>query len=156
MYSLANSVMSTVNRWMVGLFFCTLCVLPPFSCFAESGSSGDEITGGFRFVSPAEKGESRWKVEGDHAKFLSEEVIEISPVRATIHHSEENPYIIHAPWARLNKTTKDVWTDSAIEILQGNSKLTGVGLKWESARKEIKILSHVKMILYLDEVSKLN
>lgn len=109
------------------------------------GSGADEITGGFRFVSPAGEQKNRWKVEGDRALFIDQNVIEVSPVRATVSISEGEEMIIKMPWARLNRTTKDVWTDASIEVIKGKSRLTGVGLRWNTHDKNVKILKRVRM-----------
>jgi hypothetical protein len=124
------------------------------SCFAEGESSGDEITGGFRFASPGAGDQYRWKVEGDRARFISKDVIEISPVKAIVWSEKESEYLIKADWARLDKTTKDIWTDSPVEIIKGNSKMTGVGLKWFTAKKRVRILKDVKMTLDLGEAKQ--
>jgi len=105
----------------------------------------DEITGGFRFVSPADEQKNRWKVEGDKALFISTDVIEISPVRATVSISQGEEMIINMRWARLNRTTKDVWTNSPIEVIKGKSRLTGIGLRWNTHDKSVKILKQVRM-----------
>jgi lipopolysaccharide export system protein LptC len=118
---------------------------------ADEGSSREEITGGFRFASPGFKDGYRWKVEGDRARFISPEVIEISPVRAVISSETESEYVIKMDWAQLNRTTKDVWSDAQVEVIKDNSKMTGIGLRWYTARKLVRILKNVKMTLDLGD-----
>jgi LPS export ABC transporter protein LptC len=115
-------------------------------------SNADEITGGFRFVSPAGEQKNRWKVEGDRALFIDQNVIEVSPVRATVSISEGEEMIIKMPWARLNRNTKDVWTNASIEVIKGKSRLTGVGLRWNTHDKNVKILKKVRMEIDSDEL----
>lgn len=154
----------SIQRSILKIFFSTFFLSPiPYSLLSAgfvagspvfAASSGDEITGGFRFVSPGVGNEKRWKVEGDRAEFISEDLIKISPVRAVVYGEKEPDYFVKADWARLNKVTKEVWTDSAVEITRGNSKLTGMGLHWEMAKKQATIMSHVKMMLSQDEAKQ--
>lgn len=111
----------------------------------------DEITGGFRFISPGLSDQNRWKVEGDKARFISRKIIEITPARAVVYNGSVQEYFINAEWARMNKVTKDLWTEGNVEIVRGNSKITGKGLRWETNKKQVSILSDVKMSLSMDE-----
>ena len=128
-----------------GIFFFS------FSSSLWAKRMKDEITGGFRFVSPGLSGQKRWKVEGDKAKFISQKIIEVTPARAVVYNGTTPEYFIKADWARMNKENKNIWTEGKVEIIRGNSKITGKGLNWETDKKQVSILSDVKMTLSMNE-----
>ncbi|MBI1871470.1 MAG: LPS export ABC transporter periplasmic protein LptC [Chlamydiae bacterium] len=114
-------------------------------------SSTGEITGGFRFVSPGFENQKRWKVEGEKAQFLPGDEIEIRPVHGIVYGRNEPDYLIETEWARVHQTTKDIWTDAPVKIIRGNTKVTGLGLRWNTGKKTARIVSQVKMNLDLGE-----
>lgn len=135
--------------YMQVILFCIF-----FAGLVYAKNAVDEITGGFRFVSPGVEGQKRWKIEGDKAKFISLKVIEVVPVRAIVYNGQDPEYCIRTDWARMNKDTKSVWTDAPVEIIKGDSRVTGIGLRWKTKKKRVTILSHVKMTLDVDEAKQ--
>ncbi len=141
----------SIGRWVIVCLVLDGIFLFPFTSFLYAKTIRDEITGGFRFVSPGLSDQKRWKVEGDKAKFISKKIIEITPARAVVYNGSKPEYFIKAEWARMNKLTKDVWTEGRVEIIRGSSKITGKGLRWKTEQKQVSILSDVKMSLSMDE-----
>ncbi|MBI1883885.1 MAG: LPS export ABC transporter periplasmic protein LptC [Chlamydiae bacterium] len=134
---------------------CMLCAsffLPILVNGVETGSTGDQITQGFRFVSPGFENEKRWKVEGDEAQFLSDDKIEIRPVRAVVYGRNEPDYFIESSVGYVDKNTRDVWTEAPVEITRGDFKLTGVGMYWETLKRTAVIHKNVKMVVDSSEM----
>ena len=128
-----------------------LLLISMMMLYGGVGAGEDQIKGGFRFVSPASDKNERWLVEGDQAIFIDKEVMEISPVKATIGRAADTPMIVLMERARFNRRSKRVWTQSDVEILWGHSRLTGTGLQWNPAEKKVTILKDVKMTVDLEE-----
>ena len=110
---------------------------------AQDQPLGDEITGGFKFASPAFEKEGRWKVEGDKAKFISSEIIEVSPVRAVVYGNGSPDILIRMDRAQINRSTKDVWSDAV-----------ATGMQWDTAKKVVTLLKDVKMKIDVEEAKQ--
>lgn len=152
-----------MRNFRFGIRFCieVLSVLISLSIIffkevqAEDQPLGDEITGGFKFASPAFEKEGRWKVEGDRAKFISADIIEVSPVRAIVYGNDGPDIFIRMDWAQIDRNTKDMWTDAIVEIQRGNSTVTANGMRWETSKKIITLLKNVKMMIDVEEAKQL-
>lgn len=107
--------------------------------------NADEITEGFSFSSPEIEGGTKWKVEGDRVNFLQNNLIEIIPVRAVVTTDQGKIYRIYSDWAHYDKQTQIVQSEANVEVLQGTSRLKGVGFIWNPQKNEISVLKEVDL-----------
>lgn len=109
-----------------------------------------QVKNGFSLVAPGMDENSRWKVDGDSANFMSDGRIEVLGVRAQVVDDKGRVNKIYAEKAYVDRSTGKVETDVFVRMSREGLDITGTGLVWEPDKKIIHIEKDVRIVMKSD------
>lgn len=109
---------------------------------------GQRVRDGFRRYIPDSEGDVQWELEGETARFLSSRLIEIVSLTAISHDPKVRNLVINVDQVVFDMETKEVTADAGrVTVRRDNMVLTGRGLSWVPANKEIRVLEDVRLLI---------
>lgn len=114
----------------------------------ESDYPGQQISGFIRYI-PDDDGDIDWELKGSRAHFLSPELVKIKDLVAISHDQDIGDLRIQVDRVLYNTRTevanaKGEW----VNIRRGNNMvLTGKGIVWLPAEKQIRVLENVRVLI---------
>ena len=101
-----------------------------------------------RFSETEESGRKRWEVRGTRAESQSADVIRIYDVRATFVRDNGDEICMYTAACDVNRTTREIQTDLHVDIIQGDSILSGVGMRVNHAVKRFQLFKDVTIVTF--------
>ena len=121
---------------------------PPVDALPTPVPPASRVSGGFSRYIPDSRGEIEWEMKGSAARFLSTAEIEIRDVEMTALNPRLEGLTISVDIVIFNTKTKVARSDQGrVTVRRGNSVLTGRGLLWTPAWKEIRIFEDVRVLI---------
>ncbi len=99
----------------------------------------------FRFPRFGENGYTQWVLNGAEGIYDSEEQIRVTDMGLRVYTGDERMAVemsLDSPAATLRLKENKAFSDSVIEIVGRNFKITGLGWTWDGTSKEIEVLEH--------------
>ena len=128
------------------LFSLSLCL----ATTSFVGAAIDDITPSapvknFRYPRFGENGYVQWVLKGSEGIYDSEEQIRVMGMGLRLYTGDERMTVemsLDSPEATLRLQDNKAFSDSAIEIVGQNFKITGIGWTWDGNTREIEVLEH--------------
>ena len=126
--------------------------LIPFYAEAKSNDKkGDEIIDaisvkrGITVTEIVESGKEIFEFTGSHAESVSEDLLRVYNVRATIIQSDGSEIIIMTELAYYNRDKRELTTDKYVEIISGDGVMTGIRMYLNTEKKIFRLLKDVQI-----------
>ena len=92
-----------------------------------------------------ESGKEIFEFTGSHAESVSEDLLRVHNVRATIIQSDGSEIIIMTELAYYHKKKRELTTDKYVEIISGDGVMTGIGMYLNTEKKMFRLLKDVQI-----------
>ena len=134
------------------IFSVIIIFLMPIYAEAESNEKKDEeiidgvsIKRGITVTEIEESGKEIFEFTGSHAESISEDLLRVHHVRATIIQSDGSEIIIMTELAYYNRDKRELTTDKYVEIISGDGVMTGIGMYLNTEKKIFRLLKDVQI-----------
>lgn len=117
-------------------------------CMSVFVWSEDMVTGGFILVSPSQEKGKYWKIEGKTAKFLSDNWIELTDVKALFYDQKERAYTVKTTVAQIHKVSNEIRTSEAVHVEREGFIVDAVGLDLDPSQKVMYMHKKVRIELH--------
>lgn len=121
------------------LFFCVLCSLTA-SLFGQMTPNAPIKN--FRLPRFADNGYTQWVLQGERGIYDSEEQVRVEGMAMRVYSGDERMALelsMDSPEATLRLQENRGFSDSPIEIVGANFKISGVGWEWSGETKEVVV-----------------
>ncbi len=126
--------------------------LIPIYAEAETDEKKDEdiidaisVKRGITVTEIEESGKEIFEFTGSHAESVSEDLLRVHNVRATIIQSDGSEIIIMTELAYYNRNKRELTTDKYVEIISGDGVMTGIGMYLNTEKKMFRLLKDVQI-----------
>jgi len=126
--------------------------LIPIYAEAETDEKKDEdiidaisVKRGITITEIEESGKEIFEFTGSHAESVSEDLLRVHNVRATIIQSDGSEIIIMTELAYYHKKKRELTTDKYVEIISGDGVMTGIGMYLNTEKKMFRLLKDVQI-----------
>lgn len=129
-------------RATAGLFLFTLTS----GAFGADDLLGQEIMG-FRYPDYDNQGQLKMEISGDKARFLPQDLIQITNLRMTFY--EEGKMVMHVstPLCFFNRVKRTAVSTSEVRVTRAEIIITGRGFDWNEKEGLIRINQNARVIL---------